>query len=100
MSEIEQIEEIKIDCDSIIFNDGNKGLVKIKELDGRLQQLEDNLNGHTHTFIKAGTTPSATVTVGSATLPVSGSAPAITQKSNVFSSDYSGYENPKIKHYK
>ena len=100
VSMMSEIEEVKINCDSIIINDGEKGLVKIKELNDRLIKLEENLNRHEHPLVDLKLTPTANVSVNGIPIPVTGSVPAILQKSNVFTSDYSDYENPKIKHSK
>jgi hypothetical protein len=84
-----EIDKIVLDVDNtIVINGGqNYGLVKIAELHNRLNAFEKAFNSHTHSH--ALSAPNGAVT---------GNIDAITNKSSEFQSNYSGYENEKIKH--
>lgn len=85
VSQFSEIEKITIDVNSnIVINGGkNNGLVKIEELNNRLESLENKYNQHTHPYVNV-STPATTS--------------ATTSLSMEFQGGYSGYENDKIKH--
>lgn len=84
------IEDVIIN--NLVINGGNNnGLVKIEELNKKLMELESNLNSHTHSGTFSGTIGGATAT-GDLTVLAS------TINSNKFSSDFSAFEDNKIKH--
>jgi hypothetical protein len=93
ISSYSKIDKITLDFDTeIIINGGeNNGLVKIKQLNTRLKNLEKNFNDHTHTGNFIGTI-SGNPATGTLTVP------AISYTSSEFQGNYSGYENDKIKH--
>jgi hypothetical protein len=91
-----EVDRIEVNCDNIIFNGGDKGIVKIKELSDKLKALESKLNDHTHIVPAGGV--SVTTANGPAANPAPVSVPAISNKSAEFQSGYSDFEDKKIKH--
>lgn len=89
---VSEVEKIEIDTNGkVIFNGGDKGLVKIDELHNRLKALEKAFNEHTHVITVIGAAPATPGTPPSAT-EMSPSA------STQFQGNYSGYEDTKITH--
>lgn len=96
-SEIEKIEiktsgDIAIDCDGTITLNGgdNNGLVKIKELTQKLNELVQKFNTHTHSIpaLNVSLAPSPSTATGTTAVP-NGTA-------STFDQNY--YENTKIRH--
>jgi hypothetical protein len=87
------IDKIVVDVENtVVINGGeNNGLVKIAELHNRLKSLENAFNNHVHPATTTATIGAAT-TVGVITIN------PVANGSNEFQSNYSGYENEKIKH--
>lgn len=48
-------EKVLIDCDTVIFNGGNKGaMVKIQDLVDKINRLENTFNSHVHPGVTVG----------------------------------------------
>jgi hypothetical protein len=90
------IAKIEIACENIVFNSGERGMVKIKELGDKLKALENKLNDHTHIVPTGGV--SVTTANGAAANPAPINIPAMSGKSAEFQSGYSDFEDEKIKH--
>lgn len=87
--EIPDGSTLEITKDNVLFNGGNnEGLINIKELTDKLNQLIDTFNNHTHTI------PALTVVEATTTKPSNSSSPG--SKANKF--NQSDYEDTKIKH--
>ena len=88
-----EVEKIEVDAnDEIVFNGGeNHGLVKIKELTDRLNNLVDAFNQHTHTGEFEGTIGEAAATGSISTIPT-------TQQHPHFNYETDDYEDTKITH--
>ena len=87
-----EVEKIEVDADNIVFNGGdNNGLVKIKELTDRLNELVDAFNQHTHTGEFEGTIGGAAATGSISTIPT-------TQQHPHFNYETDKYEDDKITH--
>ncbi|MCM1170320.1 MAG: hypothetical protein NC324_10345 [Bacteroides sp.] len=94
--------DVDADKDGIVLNGGsNNGLVKIKELTDKINELVDSFNNHTHT-VKSVSVPALGLT-DSTTAPCAGSATIATI--NVPAPDSTAnelkqgdYEDPKVKH--
>lgn len=82
-----EVDKIEVDCEEIVINGGENGIVKIDELHSRLSALESKFNSHTHSVS----------TTGNATAQ-SGTAAQIIATSSEFQNGYEGYEDKKVKH--
>jgi hypothetical protein len=91
-----EVDRIEVNCDNIIYNRGDSGMVKIKELSDKLKSLESRLNNHTHVIPAFGV--SVTASTGPAANQAPVSVPATSDKSSEFQSGYSDFEDRKIKH--
>lgn len=93
VSQYSAIDKITVDAESkIIFNGGdNNGLVKIKELTDRLNELVDAFNQHTHTGEFEGTIGGSAATGSISTIPT-------TQQHPHFNYETDKYEDDKITH--
>jgi len=87
VSQCSEVEKITIDCNGdIIINGGNNdGIIKIKELTQKLNNLVNTFNSHTHQVSTSGTAATQT-----------GTAAAVTAKASKF--NQSDYEDTKVTH--
>lgn len=87
VSQCSEVEKITINCNTkITINDGkNDGIIKIKELTQKLNNLVNTFNSHTHEVSTEGTAAAQT-----------GTAAAVTAKASKF--NQSDYEDTKVTH--
>lgn len=87
VSQCSEVEKITIDCNGdIIINGGNNdGIIKIKELTQKLNNLVNTFNSHVHQVSTTGTAAAQT-----------GTAAAVTAKASKF--NQSDYEDTKVTH--
>lgn len=91
---VDVVERVEM-TGEVVYNDGQLGgLVKIKELTDKINELVKTFNSHTHTLQKGTVAVTGSATAQSNTSPIV--VPAITSKAKELKAE--DYEDKKIKH--